>query len=559
MRPCRPFALLMATAGAAVAAAAQPIAVSSLQARADSLMRQSRFDEAAAGYREVLDRDSTQISAMMGLGRATSRAGGTDQAIGWYRRALVVGAAPQNLIAYLIAQLYARRGDRDSTIAWLDRSLDYRLERRSQIGTDSAFARWRDDPEFRRLAGRSPAEITDRVAGWRLDIDYLVAEARRMHGGPDRPAHQPPLANAAEELKRRVPSLSDQRLAAEIQRLLAFLGDGHSILYPTSSARVTFTRVPLDLWFFSDGLAVVDADEGLASRIGHRIVAIGGVPVAEALGRLDPYVSRDNPMGRLVHGSFLLTVPAFAEAVGLSDGRTVSYTFESPDGARESASLAPAGFRAPSFKLMPAPGTGRDRRPPLYLRHPDSNLWLEPLTDLGAVYAQYNQVADGPTISVAQFADSLSRTLRRTKASHLIFDVRRNNGGNNGLNRPLVRALVAFEMEAGHRIWLLTSRTTFSAAQNFVNQVERWTNATFVGEPSGSKPNFAGEDTELLLPYSGLRGSISTRWWQDSGPLDRRQWIAPQLSVAVRSTDHFANRDPVLEAVLEAIRRPGGG
>jgi hypothetical protein len=118
--------------------------------------------------------------------------------------------------------------------------------------------------------------------------------------------------------------------------------------------------------------------------------------------------------------------------------------------------------------------------------------------------------------------------------------------------------MVAFEMQPGHRLWVLTSRTTFSAAQNFINQVERWTDATFVGEPSGSKPNFAGEDTELLLPYSGVRGSISTRWWQDSGPLDRRQWIAPHQSVGVRSTDYFANRDPVLEAVLQALDRPAG-
>jgi hypothetical protein len=217
--------------------------------------------------------------------------------------------------------------------------------------------------------------------------------------------------------------------------------------------------------------------------------------------------------------------------------------------------LAPQGFRPPAFKLMPAPGAGGDR--PRYLRNPGANLWLEPLPEVGAVYVQYNQVSDGPTMPVARFADSLGRTLRRANASHLIVDVRRNNGGNNGLNTPLVRAMIDFEMEPGHRIWVITSRTTFSAAQNFINQVERWTSATFVGEPSGSKPNFAGEDTELILPYSGLRGSISTRWWQDSGPLDRRQWIAPQLSVPVRSTDHFANRDPVLEAVMVAIRAGG--
>lgn len=216
----------------AASGSAQPPAL----ANADSLFRSGHFEEAAAGYRSLLERDSTQIAPLMGLGRATSRVGRIEEAIGWYRRALVAGAAPQNQIAYLIAQLYARRGDRDSTIAWLKNALAFRLERRSLIAGDSLFARWRDDPEFRERAGRGRREITDRTEGWRADIDHLVAEARRMHAGPDRPAFQPSFAAAAEELKRRVPSLSDPRLAVEVQRLMAMLGDGHSILYPATGS-----------------------------------------------------------------------------------------------------------------------------------------------------------------------------------------------------------------------------------------------------------------------------------------------------------------------------------
>lgn len=83
--------------------------------------------------------------------------------------------------------------------------------------------------------------------------------------------------------------------------------------------------------------------------------------------------------------------------------------------------------------------------------------------------------------------------------------------------------------------------------------MERWTDAVFAGEPSSSSPNFAGEETGLVLPYSRVRGSISTRYWQDSDPGDRRPWIAPRIPVTLSSTDYFANRDPVLEAVLQLI------
>jgi hypothetical protein len=50
-------------------------------------------------------------------------------------------------------------------------------------------------------------------------------------------------------------------------------------------------------------------------------------------------------------------------------------------------------------------------------------------------------------------------------------------------------------------------------------------------------------------------GSVASRYFQDSDPLDERQWIAPDIPVRLSSDDYFANRDPVMAAVLEAISR----
>lgn len=104
-----------------------------------------------------------------------------------------------------------------------------------------------------------------------------------------------------------------------------------------------------------------------------------------------------------------------------------------------------------------------------------------------------------------------------------------------------------------NRIYLITGRNTFSAAQNFVNRVEQWTDAIFVGEPSASSPNFVGEETSLLLPYSRLCGSISTRYWQDSNPGDDRSWITPAVPVEPIAADYFAGRDAAMEAIAELI------
>ena len=127
--------------------------------------------------------------------------------------------------------------------------------------------------------------------------------------------------------------------------------------------------------------------------------------------------------------------------------------------------------------------------------------------------------------------------------------MRHNNGGNGDLTPPLIRALKEFERADKGRIVIITGRNTFSAAQIFISRVESGMTAVFAGEPSSSKPNFVGEENEVILPYSGARGSISNRYHENI-PGDTREWIVPKLAIELSSTDYFGNRDRVLEAVL---------
>jgi hypothetical protein len=78
------------------------------------------------------------------------------------------------------------------------------------------------------------------------------------------------------------------------------------------------------------------------------------------------------------------------------------------------------------------------------------------------------------------------------------------------------------------------------------------THAIFVGEPSSSSANFIGEDVPVILPFSQEMVSISTGYHQGNAS-DPWVWIAPAIPVALSSKDYFANRDPVLEAVINVI------
>ena len=47
--------------------------------------------------------------------------------------------------------------------------------------------------------------------------------------------------------------------------------------------------------------------------------------------------------------------------------------------------------------------------------------------------------------------------------------------------------------------------------------------------------------------------SISTRYWQDSDPGDEREWITPDIPIALTAADYFGGVDPALDAVLATI------
>ena len=104
--------------------------------------------------------------------------------------------------------------------------------------------------------------------------------------------------------------------------------------------------------------------------------------------------------------------------------------------------------------------------------------------------------------------------------------------------------------------FVITGRRTFSACQNLTNYLDRVTRAVFVGEPAGSRPNFTGEDTNVLLPWSGLALSISSRWWQDSYPGDQRPYVPVAMPVAYTAADWRQGRDPVLAAPQEYFEAP---
>jgi tetratricopeptide (TPR) repeat protein len=125
------------------------------------------------------------------------------------------------------------------------------------------------------------------------------------------------------------------------------------------------------------------------------------------------------------------------------------------------------------------------------------------------------------------------------------------------LLRPLLVTLI--RTKANHRggLWVLISHKTHSAAQNFVNLMESYTDAIFVGEPTGDNVNMYGDYTYIELPNSHIPVALSTLWWQDKDPRDHRTATYPEIAVPRSFEQLTTGKDPALEiALTEAAPRP---
>lgn len=389
-----------------------------------------------------------------------------------------------------------------------------------------------------------------RTSNWNSDIDFLVAKIKEQHylyKNADLPAE---FTRKVTELKSKTAEYSDERMLIELQALMFHLGDGHSYILPLGSQLTQSRFLPVSFFQFSEGLFITDADDANSKFIGRRVISIAGIPSERLMKDMETFISCDNSMGSKWIGPTFIRTHGLLERYGLAkESPDAELQLEDAHGKRETVKLTFTPVRMlRGIPKLSAPQTVS--QPPLYLSRVADPFWLHPMPEKNAMYFQFNQVINSEKLTIAEFAKFLDAQLKSAKPALLVIDVRHNNGGNSDLTPPLIQTIKDFETQQNGKIVVLTGRNTFSAAQIFINRLEKQTKAIFAGEISSSKPNFVGEENEVVLPYSSARGSISNRY-HETTPGDKREWIKPELEMPPSAKDYFAGKDALLDEVLK--------
>ena len=411
-------------------------------------------------------------------------------------------------------------------------------------------------------AAAAASSDSSSVRQWREDLAYLARELPRRHKNLFHTISRQQFDSALGALERKLPGLARHQVIVALARLVALVGDGHTNIAPTRDPKIGFHTYPVRLYFFKDGLFIRSAAKPVTDLAGAKVIRIGRLTADEAYLAVRELIGRDNEMNARYFAPFLLAMPEVLHAVGAIDEPDAVPLLLEQGGTRVVTVLHPSGL-APMLpsdtdvSWMQEDGWVDMRGPdgpraPIWLRgDPRVPLRLDYLPESRTAYVQYNKVGDAPDETVTDFAGRLRAFVDSAPVDRVVLDLRLNRGGDGTLNQPLVLSLIRSpRLEGPGHLFVVIGRSTFSAAQFLVHDLEEYTDAVFVGEPTAGKPNSYGDSRRITLPNSGITVRASIYYWQRTHPLDNRPWKGPDVAAELTSRDYRANVDPAMREIL---------
>lgn len=414
----------------------------------------------------------------------------------------------------------------------------------------------------------------NRVEAWSQDIDALTTRFIELDQSFS-PAERAMFLEVLDRTRRELPGLHDNQVIARLASAIALAGNAHTRLYLVRNA-TELRRLPIRLWWFSDGLRVVRANPAHRGLLGCRVDDISGITARQARDMVAPAFSGNAQWtdyktvyslttAELLHG-FGVTETADSVIFGLSDcaGRATRAVLKPLPLVKRSSAVEAWWDLSPRFAGADSGWVqvlaSKNDRVPLYLTN-QKNYWFEYLELSGILYFQYNRSQNMPGETVAQFGERLLAALERHKPRAFVLDVRFNTGGNLTLSEDLMKRLI--ERTADIPRYVITSRVTFSAG---ISAIARWAesgNVTIVGEPVGDELDTWSEGGNVRLPNSGFKAHFANGMHNYSMatcppdvPCTERsvRTLKPQIPVNLSWDEYLAGRDPSMGAVVRRHR-----
>jgi len=387
---------------------------------------------------------------------------------------------------------------------------------------------------------------------WVYEIDLLGTELAQKHPDLFFKVDSATFFTNFNRIAQETAGQSTFEISVRLQQVLAQMGDAHTLINYHFNVVPDFI-LPIDLYWFQEGIYILKTPLEYGQILGKRVVSINESPLEVVIDSLSTLIVNDNPsmvknqIPRMITWTQLLEYFGFANHKGLElgvmdqEGHTEKVYISLPQADGEVVSVEPDSI---PFGFKDQKAYFRDH----YFPH--ENLY----------YIQYNrcwsreveeQFGSGASAlfmpSFKEFEKEVFQVIKKKPIDKLVFDMRFNSGGNSAQGTRFIKKLSKSKIKGEGDIYVVVGRKTFSSAiintVDFMNLAEVLT----VGEATGGRPNHFGEVKRFVLPESKLVVNHSTRYFtlvEEDAPS-----IIPQLMAPISFDQYMHGIDPALETI----------
>ena len=381
-----------------------------------------------------------------------------------------------------------------------------------------------------------------RVINWRNDLEYLAKELPKNHINLYFKLSEKEFKNEINTLNKNVPKLNDDQIMVELMKIVSSIGDEHTMIgYSTNDI------FPVKFYWFEDGIYVIDTIAEYSEINQCKLSKINGIDIKKILEDVNNLIPHSNEQWVKHRMPYIIMSPTVLHGMGIIDGADkVTYTLINNKGSEFHIDIK--SIKLDSLQWLNA----FNKEAPLYRKNSDKYYWYEYLSKENTIYYKHNVCRDQENNPFIDFSIDLFDTIKNKKPQKLIIDLRNNSGGDSKYvdNITTKINLTAPELNEKGKLYIIIGRETFSSAVLNCVYAKQNSEAIFVGEDTGGKPNDYSEVQLMELPNSKIKLQYSTKKFDDyDKDVDT---FEPDINVKMNSTDYFENRDPVLETILKA-------
>ncbi len=404
-------------------------------------------------------------------------------------------------------------------------------------------------------AGQTPDD-------WRADLASLAAELERRHPNLYHSTSRDAFQAALQALAARAATDTREQMVFGLARVLKTIGDGHTGLFPAFDTDLRRQRYAVEVFDAADGLVITGISPALQEVLGARIIRIGDRNADEFRQQLVAHLPADNAQTPRSLLAYLFPLVATHTVFGSAPaGPPLTLTVMDAQGRERRVAVPVADPQAALQRVQDRPGAS-------WLQRRGESYWMEFDAATRTLFVQYNRAdSELDTDPLVQFGARLVQLVEREKPARIVVDLRWNSGGSAWWSNILLNALIRAEpiiasARGRHRVphgrlFVLIGPSTFSQGTNLALDLEAHTNATFVGVPTGGRPNVFSGPGRLTLPRTGLVVRYSNGWYMGSRPGDTRDALMPDIAADITAEDLRAGSDPAMRAILRPSQPEG--